>query len=312
MISSSPIFQTPKQVSAVRKSRRRRLIIAFIILLPALILADMFWIEPALMLTVTRYDISCPSLPENWAGRTIAFFSDAHLGESYPPPRLQRIVSVLQHEQPDLILFGGDLIDSRTPETVDYDEAIISVLSQMQAPLGQYAVAGNHDNRLRSEYERIDYLFTESGFTLLNNESVYLDGVWLGGLAESYFGAPDVDLAFSPDGLIHSQQTDSGDMTGFTRLLLMHQPDYAAGLPADSADLIFSGHSHNGQVTIFGRPILTVYEGADYPYGYYQLSGNRQLIVSRGLGTVEIAARFFAPPEIVIVTLQSAETTDVS
>jgi hypothetical protein len=68
--------------------------------------------------------------------------------------------------------------------------------------------------------------------------------------------------------------------------------------------LAFSGHSHNGQITFFGKPVITVYEGSRYPYGLYQLAETRSLIVSRGLGTVGIPARLGARPELVMVTVR--------
>ena len=110
--------------------------------------------------------------------------------------------------------------------------------------------------------------------------------------SESYFGKPDFDKTFqnSPENAF--------------RIALMHQPDYLPEREGLEYDLALSGHSHNGQVTFFGKPIMTVYEGSRFPYGLYQLEDDKKLIVSSGLGTVGIHARFFAPPEIVVLTLK--------
>lgn len=288
-----------------RRRRKRRLLVllaAVLVILPPLTAIWAFWIEPGL-LTVTRYTVWLERLPENWDGRTLAFLTDTHLGASYKPERLARVADLIDAEKPDLILFGGDLIDSRTPHDPDFVAEAAGVLARMKAPYGQFAVAGNHDNRLNSEYRFMSELLENGGFILLDNASVLVDGLWLGGLAESYFGRPDHEKAFSAEGLMASQAIP-GDPAKLFRLLLMHQPDYAAALPEDSADLIFSGHSHNGQITFFGHPVLTVYEGSRYPYGLYTLD-NTTLIVSRGLGTVGIPARLGAPPELVLVTVRS-------
>lgn len=290
-----------------RFKKRIPLVIALVITFTLLFL--LIWtlfIEPSL-LVVTRYTVNLETLPDHWKGRTIAFFTDTHLGPTYKTDQLKRVVDTINKEQPDLVLFGGDLIDSRTPKNEAFASSVSETLALVNAPFGQYAVAGNHDNRLNAEYQYMAQMLKDGGFVLLDNASVMIDGIWLGGLAESYFGDPDIERTFSQDGLV----SETGDILALPddmmtcRLLLMHQPDYAAHLPDDSAQLIFSGHSHRGQITFFGRPIFTVFQGSQYPYGHYHLSENRQMIVSGGLGTVGIRARLGAPPELVLVTLDN-------
>lgn len=289
------------------KLRKRRLVILLLIfvlvILPLFTAGWAFLIEPGL-LSVTRYTVWFDNLPQSWDGRTIAFFSDTHLGTAYMPDRLARVADAMLKEQPDLILFGGDLIDSRTPHDPAFAAEVSRVLASMQAPFGQFAVAGNHDNRLIAEYRYMKSLLEDGGFILLDNQAVIVDDLLIGGLAESYFGRPELDKAFSLEGLLTASQETPDDLSGFFRLLLMHQPDYAAALPAGSADLAFSGHSHNGQITFFGKPIITVYEGSRFPYGLYRLNDAHTLIVSRGLGTVGIPARLGARPELVVVTVR--------
>jgi len=304
MIGSSRLSRRSRASGAVSTRRRTAFwlsLLFILVVVPALLAIWAFFVEPGL-LTVNRYSLTYSGLPASWDGRVVAFFSDAHLGPAYPPERLARVADLLEREKPDLILFGGDLIDSKTPLDRDFSEAAAAVLRRMQAPLGQYAVAGNHDNRLKAEYRHMQELLDAGGFTLLDNSSCLIDGLWLGGLAESYFGQPDVGKTYSPEGLIDgSVEPDSWD--GSFRLLLMHQPDYAAALPAGSANLILSGHSHNGQITLFGHPLITVLQGRECPFGHYRLGEQAHLVVSRGLGTFGIPARLCAPPELVLITL---------
>ena len=304
LIGSSRLSRRSQAPGAVRARRRTALglsLLFYLVILPAGLAAWAFGVEPRL-LTVSRYDLTLTDLPASWDGRVVAFFSDAHLGPAYPPARLGQVADRLEQEKPALILFGGDLIDSKTPLDSAFSEEAAAVLRRMQAPLGQFAVAGNHDNRLKAEYRHMKALLEAGGFTLLANSSSVVDGLWLGGLAESYFGQPDIGRTYSPDGLIETSD-EPGSRDGLFRLLLMHQPDYAAALPAGSASLILSGHSHNGQVTFFGKPIITVLQGRECPFGHYQPNGQTHLVVSRGLGTFGIAARFGAPPELVLITL---------
>jgi len=297
-ICSKTLHIREKRDPARRKYRRLLIfsrlaaVLAVLVVVGALAAFWTFAIEPDI-LTITRLTVVDPDLPENWDGRTIAYFSDAHVGESFDSRRLSRVTEAVNRLAPDLILFGGDMIDHRTPDDDAFISSISDCLARMQAPLGKYAIRGNHDNRLRAELKIAEKILQGGGFQMLVNQSVDLDGILLGGLDESYFGQPDLTAVFPA----------ASPSNAKWRLLLMHQPDFAAELPADSADLILSGHSHNGQVTLFGKPISTVYQGEIYTYGPYSLPDGRQLIVSRGLGTIGMAARFCSPPELMLITL---------
>lgn len=275
-----------------RRKWRRRILpgLLAVLVIGLLAAAQAFLIEPN-VLTVTRLDIVDDQLPANWDGRVIAYFSDVHVGETYSVSQLDRVARAINQAEPDLILFGGDLVDYRTSFDPGFSASCSEVLDKMQAPLGKYAIIGNHDNRLRAELALASRMLDGGGFELLVNQSVELGGIVLGGMDESYFGQPDLAKTFA-------------DSTGLWRLLLMHQPDFAAALPADAASLTLSGHSHNGQVTIFGYPPARVYQGEKYTYGLYKLEDGRQLVVSRGLGTVGLRARFWAPPELMLITLR--------
>lgn len=275
------------------------------------ILAWAFFVEPGTM-TTTYYTVSHPDIPENWDGRTIAFFSDVHSGKSYDAGRLAQAIDAMLAADPDLVLFGGDLVDSETPlHDAVFAQSITDQLARLKTPLGVYAVIGNHDNRLRAELDLAKTMLANAGITLLVNQAVNLDGLWLGGLDESYFGRPDLAATLAQgqtEGSSQVPEPGSSTVDGLFRILLMHQPDYLGDDRTSPIDLILSGHSHNGQITLFGYPLITVYQGRRYPYGQYDLGSNtRQMIVSRGLGTVGIHARLFAPPEVVILTLDRLE-----
>ena len=304
----SPWINRSQPTGRSRRRSRPALVLAALLLLAVLAVIWGFLIEPAI-LTTTRLTITDPDLPASWDGRVIAFFSDVHIGPAYGVDRLSRLADAVAAAKPDLILFGGDLIDHRTPTDDAFARSVSDCLGRMQSPWGQYAIVGNHDNRLRAELRLMAGMLENGGFQLLINQSVLLDGIWLAGLDESYFGKPDAGLAYSGDGLLlaagQSEPVGEPD-AGKTlfRLLMMHQPDVAADLPAGTADLLLSGHSHNGQITLLGRPIITVSQGERYPYGLYHLENGSSLVVSRGLGTVGLPARFCAPPELILITLR--------
>lgn len=280
---------TRKRDPARRKTFGRSLLRAVIILplLAAIVGVYAFQIEPK-VLTVKRVTLEFPNLPAQWDGRTIVFFTDIHSGPGFTPELLERAAAAISLEKPDLVLYGGDLIDSETPGNAAYSQQIGSILATIEAPLGKLAVAGNHDNRLTAELKHARGMLEIGGFTLLVNQAREIDGLVVGGLDESYFGEPD------PQGTFKAFPENQ------FRIVLMHEPDYLPSHDYLPGDLILSGHSHNGQITLFGLPLVKVFQGRDYPNGYYRLDERRQLFVSSGLGTVGIHARLFVPPQIVV------------
>jgi predicted MPP superfamily phosphohydrolase len=278
---------TGRRLSAGRTLLR---IVALLVLLAAVVTVYAFKIEPGL-LSVRRITLTFPNLPVQWDGRKIVFFADIHAGRGFSPEQLDRVVTAIVSEKPDLVLFGGDIVDSETPGDDAYSQRIGSILAKIDAPFGKFAIAGNHDNRLIAELKHARRMLEKGGFTLLINSAKETDGIVIGGLDESYFGQPDPIATFK-----------SFPEKQF-RVVLMHQPDYLPKQNDFQSDLILSGHSHNGQITFFGLPLFTVHEGSDYPNGYYRLDERRQLFVSSGLGTVGIHARLFVPPQIVVMTM---------
>lgn len=292
-----------------KKKNLRWIPITLLVLVIAavLVLIWAFRIEPH-MLRLTKYTVSSDQLPESWDGRKIGFLTDIHAGPGFGSEQLSDAVDRIMDENPDIILYGGDLVDSSTPlDDTEFASGIIAELSRLEAPFGKFAVIGNHDNRLRHELETAISWLEESGFQVLINQALIVDGIWLGGLDESYFGNPDLDSVLNgPDDAFTFGDAEETDLY---RIMLMHQPDY---LPSyvnnervSALDLVFSGHSHNGQITLFGQPLIKVHQGSEFVLGQYQPFENSegQLIVSGGLGTVIIHARLFNLPEIVTVDL---------
>jgi len=210
------------RVMASRRPRWAMILRRILCVLLALVLAAggavlyAFKVEPALLF-VRSATFAFNDLPAQWEGRTIVFFSDVHVGPGFSPERLDRAVTAINEAEPDLVLFGGDLVDSETPTDTAYRDRVGAILGKIKAPMGKLAIVGNHDNRLRAELTLARKMLEAGGFTLLINQVQEIDGLVVGGLDESYFGKPDFQKTF---------QAFSRDKF---RLVLMHQPDY---LPA--------------------------------------------------------------------------------
>ena len=233
-------------------------------------------------LTVTR-----PSLPRPVPVRTV-FFSDLHIGRKYSPAHLEPIVDAINRLHPQLVLFGGDFFAKLPTDrpVLDFDW-IAAQLRRIEAPLGKYAVAGNHDVRHNSLPEFYRLLKAGSFNVLWEQTAQPLPGLEICGLAPYTHG----------DAL---RRTDSSAY----RICLCHMPDKARYLPLWRCDLMLSGHSHAGQIRL---PVLTGQilppGGKYYHYGLYQPQGKDRaaLFVSRGLGVYGPPMRLAAPPEIVLL-----------
>lgn len=246
--------------------------------------------------------IRSEKIPEALSGLQILFFSDVHYNAFVDDSRLESLIEKIDSVGADVILFGGDLFDHPANQWPD-DQAmdtIRNVLSRLKAPLGKFAVLGNHDLESQSSGEMVSHLLFEAGFEVLNNQSVKIrnrgtQSISLVGLESEMLGNPDPEAAYqniSPD--------------SFT-IALCHTPDTVLRLPQDQTDLMLAGHSHGGQIYI---PLLDTFYRANYAEIYYR--GKHQvddilLDVSNGTGTTRMDVRLFSPAEIVVYRLEHTE-----
>jgi uncharacterized protein len=257
-------------------------------------------IEPSL-LEINKLEIKHTLIPDSFNGTKIVQFSDTHLGFHYNVNQFKKLVDKINHLEPDLIFFTGDLLDE--PNKYGEINKIAPILQQLNATIGKYCIYGNHDHGgYGSEIYR--NLMELSDFTVLLNESLLIkqkDGssISLIGIDDRMLGKPDLDLAMKrvPD--------DS------FKLLLSHAPDVADEALNYGIHWQLSGHSHGGQVKIpFVGALVIPPFAQNYPEGLYTISGVNalSLYVNRGIGTTRLPFRFMAKPELTLYTLMSSET----
>lgn len=224
---------------------------------------------------------------------TIAHFSDTHLGFHFDLTQLQKAVDEINAHHPDIIVFTGDLIDNA--KTYTQIEQISPILAKLEAPLGKYAVYGNHDYGGGAE-RHYQQICTESGFHLLVNDvrKITLPNnkrIIIGGLDEAFLGSPDpaaVESQFSPVAV---------------NILLLHEPDYIEQFHT-KPQLALAGHSHGGQIQFpFFGPLITPIYAEKYTDGAYPLN-HTLLYVNTGLGTTKLPVRFAVPPVITFYQLE--------
>jgi uncharacterized protein len=254
------------------------------------------------MLDVTRHTVVNTSLPAGFDGVKIIQFSDTHIGFQYTVGQLEKLASLINEQNSDLIVFTGDLLDD--PKHFTEKDKIIALLSQLQAPLGKFAVYGNHDHGGYGSDLYKD-IMDQSGFTLLLNnasEVKLLDGssIWISGIDDAMLGRPDLGAAMSKI-----------PKNSFA-VLLSHAPDKADEAANYPIQLQLSGHSHGGQIQIpFYGPLVTPPFAEKYVEGFYDAEANNdfKLYVNRGLGTTRLPFRFLSQPELAVFTLSKQEKT---
>lgn len=268
-----------------------------LLLLTGCLLFYAIFIEPNVILTETvSFENTSLNPTATSQPLKIIQFSDTHLGFHFDLAQLEKTVQLINQNQPDLVVFTGDLIDHA--KSYDSIDQIAPILAQIQAPLGKFAVYGNHDygGGAARHYAEI---MADSGFTLLVNDVVSLtlpDGrqMQIGGLDEVMLGKPD------PEKVI-AQFSDLD-----YNLLLLHEPDIIQHFLSSPPNLALAGHSHGGQVQIpFYGPLLTTAYAQDYIEGTYPMGDDNQhhIYVNTGLGTTKLPLRFANFPIISIITI---------
>src|SRR3984885_11717240 len=254
-------------------------------------------------LVVTRY---APALPGWPAGRklSITVIADLHAGgPDMQLEHIRRIVDRASALQSDIVLLLGDFIASyRFAISKVADPVWAAELARLKAPLGTWAILGNHD--WWHDLEGVRTALAAVRIPLLENDVVLIGETgqrfWLAGLGDqlAHWVAPG-----RFQGVDDLPGTMAKINTDDPVLLLAHEPDIFPTVPERVA-LTLSGHTHGGQIRIplIWPAFVPSRYGARYAYGHVIETG-RHMIVSGGLGTSIVPARLGVPPEIVHVTL---------
>lgn len=239
---------------------------------------------------VKRYELVSERLPQNFDGCDIAFISDTHYPSKFTRKRLARVVRKLRQLQPQMLLLGGDYVTSN-----EYINELFDSLSSVKTLYGTYAVLGNHE---RSRAEAVEEAMRLHNVHLLRDEAVALTG-------ESTLFIVGVEDSFKVDTLAPLRGAAMPD-SAFV-ILLAHTPDYAQRA-AVQADIVLSGHTHGGQVTLLGlyAPVTNSLYGRRFLSGLNCTTQGVPVITTNGIGTSRRKIRFCAPSEIVLITLRRA------
>ena len=261
-------------------------------------------------LKIFRENIKIRSLPESFDGLRIVQLSDLHLAGFYNQPGyIRRVVKMVNALEPDLLFFTGDMVHNFSEEV----DPFTTVLNEMRATLGKYAVLGNHDYGLYYKWdskdqesanlERVKMQVRASGFDLLLNEhrTISLNGDSLEIIGVENWGKPPFPQ------LGDLGRAMSGVNPDHIKILLSHDPSHwdLQVCQKEDIDLTLSGHTHGMQ---FGFEIGKFrWSPSRWTYrhwaGLYRENG-QHLYVNRGLGYTGFPGRVGIRPEITLLTLQ--------
>jgi predicted MPP superfamily phosphohydrolase len=251
------------------------------------------WHEPR-RLVVREHTLEPPGWPQSLDGLRVGLLSDLHAGLGHTDTaRVTATAERLNAQRPDIICLLGDYLDSTFfgRGRADPDE-VAQALGVLDAPLGRYAVLGNHD--WRAAGPAMGAALRRAGLTLLENDAreTGRGSLWVAGTADLRTRRPDV---------AHTLRAvpESAPV-----ILLTHDPDIFPGVPA-RVSLTVAGHLHGGQVDVplLRRAVIPSRHGTRYLGGHVVEEG-RHLYVSTGVGTAGLPLRFRRPPEVVVLTLR--------
>ncbi|MGG1514705.1 metallophosphoesterase [Paenibacillus oryzisoli] len=239
---------------------------------------------------VRRYDLTIPKEAGEWKELRIAVASDLHLGLTVGNRHLRKLVSGVNAMKPDLIVLPGDVIDDSIHPFIR--NRMGETMRGLQAPLGVYAVLGNHEyigGHIQAYVEQMEQI----GVRVLMDEVVHLaERLYLVGrkdkAAEQFAGGRKPLASLMAD----------VDLTQPV-IVLDHQPYHLDKAAEAGADVMLSGHTHRGQMAPNHLITRRLFE---LDWGYLR-KGNLHAIVSSGFGTWGPPIRFGSRSEWIALTL---------
>ena len=217
----------------------------------------------------------------------LVFFSDLHIGEAMTPDYIARAVKLIQDQQPDLILCGGDFIDHRA--VYAYDPRVMASLRSLHAPMGVYYVLGNHE--YRDDLESNIRWVSEVGGTLLRDSIAFPGNGPL-----TLIGRDDwVNGNRKPFEVIANE----ADPLRGPVVLMEHTPASIDSIGDSPVDLILCGHTHGGQ--IWPGQLMVWWR-----YGMVSGTrpvGEREVCISSGIGSAGATYRVGTRSEIRVYDL---------
>ena len=251
---------------------------------------------------------------KNWSdklkGFKIVHFSDLHLGSFNSINKLEEVVELINNEDPDMVVFTGDLVNNFYNEAIPY----VNTLNKINSKYGNYSVLGNHDycdyvglkrssQQWKDNFNNLLNIHKDMGFNLLLNESkeIEIDNQKFNLVGVENWGAGN----FNKDGDLKKAMSSVNEKN--TTILLSHDPSHWTAQVVDfdkRIDLQLAGHTHGMQ---FGIDIPGI-KWSPVQWRYKQWAGlynksNKFIYVNAGVGNLAYAGRVGIMPEITVLNI---------
>ncbi len=248
-------------------------------------------------LVVRTHTIQMKSWPQDMRPLRVALLGDVHGGAPFiDQKKLRDVVKLTNKEKPDMIFLLGDYVVMGVLGGKFMEPDVVAEgLRGLEAPLGVYAILGNHDWWYNGP--KVAQAFRSVGYNVLENQNVpvTIDGhtLYVVGLEDEWTRRPDVVKVLS--------KIPVGEPT----IVLAHNPDTFPRLPPVNG-ITFAAHTHGGQVRLpfMGAPIVPSRYRQRYVAGHVE-EGTEQMFVTSGIGTSLLPLRLGVLPEIAVITLSS-------
>lgn len=296
-----------KLLNKYKNQSKKIKIIIFVIIIFALFFS-LYMFKTSRALRVRYIDLEFEDLPKSFDNIKVALASDIHSGLYIPTSHIQKMSDMITENKPDIILFIGDYIYSAPRWFKYHNKKNIRKLNEgiknLNAPLGKYAVMGNHDN-YESKID-ISNALDSNNFKMLDNNIIFITNdigeyISIGGVGDFMTDDVKFDLA--------TKNVKTNDFN----ILLSHEPAAPLAIAKKEGyneliDFFVCGHTHGMQISLIPMPLIErLNKNRDYPlttiYGNMK-SDKMKIYVSSGVGVVLLPFRLFAYPEVVIATLK--------
>lgn len=224
----------------------------------------------------------------------IAFISDIHIGAIGMNAKiLEKMVDIINKNEPDIVLFGGDIVESKISQNIiKYSE----ILKKIKSKFGKYGVLGNHEYYNEEPNKMVEFFDQHADIKIIMDDYLKIDNNFI------IVGRQDTSCSYHSKNrktikeIIDDDKIKSENFT----ILLDHNPQYYNEALENNINLQLSGHTHNGQFFPFNLLVKLSYEK---PYG--RLTKNKSnLIISSGIGSWGPPIKIFSPSEVVIVEIK--------
>ena len=247
-------------------------------------------------LVIHEYRLKSELIPKSFSGIKIVYFSDILYGSTVSLDDIQNLVNEINIRNPDIVLFGGDLLSDNFKLKKKDKEKIIEMFSNIEAKLGKYAVTGSGDK------ENVLEILSQSNFVVMKNshELIYNESdtpICLFGVGSYNLGEYDLNVT------LQYLNTNPNCYS----ILFSHESDVISNILAlqFKPNVIFAGNSLGGEINVPFYGPLNKFEGSKKYYLNYYNKNKIEIYISSGIGTKDYNMRLFNRPSFNFFRLKS-------